>query len=87
MAKIEGIAQFLTDLGEMISKKNADYGNDNIHTLGQKGIYVRMSDKIARLKNWMWYDVPYMNDETFQDTLMDLAGYCLIASLMEKGRW
>ena len=85
--KVEAIAQFIMDLGESTSKKNRDYDDDNVRTLGQKGIYVRMSDKLTRLKTWMWYDVPYMNDETFQDTLMDLAKYCLIASLVERGKW
>jgi len=68
--------------------KNAAYGTSNLSTYGLIGILVRMSDKMARLKNIIvdGHDVS-ATDETKRDTFMDLLVYCAAAILMIDGDW
>jgi len=71
---------------ELLARKQADYGHDNIERLGRIGIAVRMCDKIARLLNLSKKDgVTAVKDETLLDTLHDLVGYVVIASMLERG--
>lgn len=68
--------------------KNHDYGDDNIGVLGSKGVYVRMWDKMSRLKRLMWEERnAKVKDETIQDTLEDLANYAIIALIVHRGKW
>jgi len=59
-------------------QKNSSYGYRNISELGQKGVFVRAKDKLARIQNCVWEgndnSVP---DETIADTWLDLANYSI----------
>lgn len=67
------------ELEVQVIKKNSTYGYHNISKLGQKGVYVRTSDKTERLHNIVWLEndnaVP---EETVLDTWLDLAGYAVL---------
>lgn len=72
----------------LMVKKNHDYGDDNITSLGAKGVYVRMHDKMCRLKMLLWEARdPKVQDESVQDTLNDLACYAIIAMIELRGKW
>mgnify|MGYP003132363292 CR=1 FL=1 len=74
----------------LLIAKQHDYGHMNIQRFGVEGILVRMHDKIARLENLSMrsYD---MEDgalcEATEDTIADLVGYCVIASMYSFGIW
>lgn len=64
--------------------KQRDYGHGNILRFGLAGVVVRMADKIERLKNLMKTGVE-PNNESIDDTALDIVGYCLIAVMLLGG--
>lgn len=71
------------DTGHLIStlcKKQHDYGHENINRFGTYGVIVRLSDKVERLDNLGKIDTPH--NESKQDTLLDIVGYCVIALML-----
>lgn len=58
---------------------------DNINS-ALFGIYVRMQDKLQRLKNMLTNGLEG-TDETLIDTFADLANYATIATIVKNGRW
>lgn len=73
---------------ELFKRKHRSYGPRNISALGVKGVYVRLNDKMARLKRLVWDGVvnPLM-DESEEDTWMDMVNYSLIALLLRDDKW
>jgi hypothetical protein len=66
-------------------RKRADYGPTTTETFkkfGPVSMLVRMHDKLGRLDNLLGTGaIPSVHDESIEDTLIDLANYCLIALL------
>jgi hypothetical protein len=70
--------------------KNADYacGEDPFSNFSgvelddicstEVGFLVRMKDKFARLKTFVKKGILQVKDESVEDTLLDLANYCLL---------
>ena len=60
---------------ELVVAKNQDYGGSMFEE-GLAGIYVRMRDKISRLKRLVWENAePQVKEETIRDVFKDLIGY------------
>ena len=62
-------------------KKNHDYGNSASELYEKFGLIsyvVRMNDKMNRINSLLNKDVE-VKDEKIEDTLLDLANYCLLA--------
>lgn len=90
MNKIEKHEQICNEIHEMYIKKNADYGDsvgELYQKLGDVSFLTRISDKYHRLMNLMCDYDGYMkkeiNYESVDDTIQDLANYCIIW-LMER---
>ena len=66
----------------VISKQH-DYGHDNIMAFKEHGLVVRLSDKVARLKNLLWSNSS-PNNESIEDTFTDIAGYAIIALMVMR---
>lgn len=88
---LDYIEKFCNDCYSTIQAKNTDYsGVDdplaNLTSVKQFGIkpdyafLIRMSDKLSRLGNGIKAGSYHVSDETMQDTLKDLAGYCALYS-------
>jgi len=71
-------------MADILARKQSDYGHDNINAFGIVGVAVRMSDKIARYMNLCDGDETVFN-ETLIDTLDDMIGYSVIASMLGDG--
>jgi hypothetical protein len=84
----EAMADVMVKVFETFKKKQASYGSGNISSFGEFGVLVRMNDKMERLKNLVAKnkDNP-LQDETIDDTYLDLADYALIAVLVRHGLW
>ncbi len=72
---------------EVHNKKNHDYAGDkdplaNFREFGWYGIIVRISDKYHRIINFTKKGVLKVVEESFKDTLLDLANYCLLAIIL-----
>jgi hypothetical protein len=61
-----------------VTKKQRDYGSENIAKFGLNGLVIRMHDKIARLENLLKKKSSPSN-ESIEDTLLDIIGYSIIA--------
>lgn len=72
------------DSGQMcvlLASKQHDYGHGNITTFGLRGVLVRLSDKVERLKN-LKSRKGVAKNESLLDTLRDIVGYCVIALML-----
>lgn len=72
--------EFLKPVAELLKRKNTDYGNsynESRSEFGPMAFLLRMNDKFARLKNLTNRDAQ-VNDESFEDTLRDIIGYCTL---------
>ena len=67
-------------------KKNNDYGNAfaNLRNEIPNAILVRLYDKYSRLKTLMSGEKQMVNDESIDDTLLDLANYCILELIERK---
>lgn len=80
--------QTLEDKFFLFKTKNASYGSNNIAALGTKGIFVRIWDKVQRLRNLVWDDKKNpLADESIEDTFGDLAVYSIMAVVLLRGEW
>jgi hypothetical protein len=70
------------EIAELLMKKQADYGHRNILDFGEFGVLVRLNDKVARLKNLINKEA---TNEPKLDSWRDIAGYALIAIMLERG--
>ena len=74
------MAKRLRDVFNIFKKKQASYGPGNISEFGLKGVIIRMNDKLKRLIKIGYHGDPNsLDDESLQDTLMDMADYSVIA--------
>jgi len=83
---------------ELFSKKMMDYGLGNISLGGNleneddinyalQGIQIRMNDKINRLKNLLKNGKNYVENESIEDTLIDISNYGIIGLLLGRKKW
>ena len=78
--------QVCKELNSLYEAKNHDYGDSFAkvrNELGNAAILVRLYDKVERLKTLLTGATQKVNDESSEDTLKDLANYCLM-ELVER---
>jgi len=87
VAEFEKITKKMFDT---YKKKNADYGNsfdDLFDEFGMTSALIRMKDKYNRLKSITEKKDIQVKDESVEDTLLDLANYCILTVLkLRKNR-
>lgn len=80
--KIKQHRELTQELHKLYADKNADYGDSFHKVFEQYGILsavIQMKHKMNRLEELQANDNKV--DESIRDTLMDLAGYCLLTIL------
>ena len=81
MNNVEHFKKIATELGELYAKKNKAYGNsfsDTYKKLGIISAVTRISDKYNRLCNLATNpDIDNLG-ESLEDTLRDMASYCIM---------
>ena len=80
MTLVEQHKKICDNLNKIYEKKNHDYGNSFGETYKDLGIIsavTRISDKFNRLKTLAKYENNLVNDESLEDTLLDMANYCI----------
>ena len=71
-------------VAEVVISKQHDYGHDNILAFREKGLIVRLWDKVARLKNLLWVMNEEPKNESIEDTFTDIAGYAIIGLMLKN---
>lgn len=86
MNKIEIHKSICDKLNSTYAAKNADYGDSFARVRKEEGdavILVRLKDKLYRLETLLHGADRKVNDESVDDTLLDLANYCIM-ELVER---
>ena len=68
------------EVSRILSKKQRDYGPNNIARFAEKGLILRLHDKIARLENLLEKQYEASN-ESIEDTYLDIIGYSVIGMM------
>jgi len=85
----EDAQKIYDELLAILVKKQIDYGPLNVWNApggATNGLMVRMSDKIERLKNLIYKQIK-PNNESLEDSFVDLANYAVIALMVQRGVW
>ena len=89
--------QIYTEMYKLFAKKQLDYGPSNI-SMGQSletedeidfsllALSIRMNDKTNRMINLLKNNKK-PNNESIEDTLIDLANYSVMALIVKRGKW
>lgn len=85
-SKVDRHAALCMHLNSIYAKKNHDYGDSFHKTFEDEGFAmarIRLSDKLERFKTLTKFDWDdqKVQDESIEDTLMDLANYALMTVL------
>lgn len=75
----------------LMKKKNADYGGEvdpfyNFQTHGVLGFLVRMHDKLCRLESFRRNGSLQVQDESVEDTLVDLINYAVLLAAFIRSK-
>jgi len=82
------MANLMLEVFDLWKRKQKSYGPHNISTFGLRGVVVRLWDKMQRMIRLTWFGVDNpLQDESIRDTLLDIADYGLIATLVYDGKW
>jgi hypothetical protein len=87
MNRIDRHREICNQLNKIYEKKNHDYGDRFGNTYEKLGIIsavTRITDKYNRLCSLATKEAE-VEDETIEDTLMDMANYCIM-TLIERER-
>ena len=85
----ESVAKVYADSQAVLLNKHLDYGPKNISGSpggSLNGLRVRMHDKLARINHLMDSGATPQN-ESLEDSFLDLANYAIIAQLVIRGEW
>lgn len=79
-------AEICSDMTDLYERKNHDYGDSfaKLRNEVPNAILVRLYDKYNRLKTLMSGVEAKVKDESIDDTLMDLANYCILELIERK---
>lgn len=87
MDNVKRFKEIATELGDLYEKKNKAYGNsfsDTFQKLGLISAVTRISDKYNRLCNLATNpDIDNLG-ESLEDTLRDMASYCIMTVMELK---
>ncbi len=77
--------EIATDIADIVQRKNADYGAsyEKVRAKYRDTLLIHLTEKLMRLEQ-LQYE-PAQVSESIEDTLKDIAGYCLLElSLQER---
>ena len=83
-------SNILRKMNALYRRKNSDYGDSFKQTMNKFGLVssiIRLNDKLNRLNNLVTSDKKPEINESIQDTLLDLANYCVMTlAYLEDGK-
>lgn len=81
------VAHVMQEYLELWKQKQRSYGPHNIGDFGEMGCLIRANDKIQRLRRHYMGKNVSLDDESIEDTWLDLMGYALMGLVNERGLW
>ena len=83
MDRVEQLREIQQNALELFRKKNKDYG-DAFAKFGVIGVLMRIEDKLQRGISITKNQIHLVNDESLEDTLIDLHNYAAMALMLIK---
>ena len=83
MDRVEQLREIQQNALELFRKKNKDYG-DAFAKFGVIGVLMRIEDKLQRAISITKNQIHLVNDESLEDTLIDLHNYAAMALMLIK---
>lgn len=77
--------EIVEELNHVYEQKNTDYGDSFAESVREFGIVAaltRISDKYNRFKRLALGNRNLVGDESIRDTLLDMANYCIMLSMI-----
>lgn len=77
--------EIVEELNRVYEQKNTDYGDSFAESVREFGIVAaltRISDKYNRFKRLALGNRNLVGDESIRDTLLDMANYCIMLSMI-----
>ena len=74
-------SEYTNHLADVLNQKNLAYGDSfskSVDKYGLSVIGVRLSDKYNRIEHLITHHEFKENDESLEDTLLDMAGYAIL---------
>lgn len=74
-------SEYTNHLADVLNQKNQAYGDSFTKSVDKYGlpvIGIRLSDKYNRIEHLITHHELKENDESLEDTLLDLAGYSIL---------
>ena len=81
LSSVDRFKKIAAYMGDMYQKKNEDYGNafeESVDELGAIAGLVPIRHKYVRLKNLLKGENKAVNYESVNDSLLDMANYCIM---------
>lgn len=75
------VKEISLEIADLVEKKNKDYGNSFDKTIKEYGMtayFLRLEDKLSRLKSLNKSQEKPLVNESIEDTLKDIVGYSLL---------
>lgn len=84
--KIQAHKDICVKMNDTYIRKNKDYGNAFVKVRAKfpNAILIRLNDKLNRLESLYESGEQFVVDETLDDTLLDLANYCVMELVERK---
>lgn len=86
MNKVTQHKAIVLGLNELYERKNADYGDSFAQARAEVPFYTlgKLYDKFSRYKNIVLSGEETKVNETIEDTLLDMANYCIMEVLERR---
>lgn len=87
MDSIKEFRNITKGMSDLYEKKNSDYGDSfskSFSKYGKISALTRIGDKFNRLESLMLGNVRKVKDEKIEDTLLDMANYCIMTIIELK---
>lgn len=72
---------------EIAATRHRKYGPENIKATGEMGLWVRITDKVARISQSMTTGKFEFDDEKFEDAIIDIVNYARFWLMWRAGQW
>ena len=72
---------------EVATNRHRKYGPENIKATGETGLWVRITDKLARISRAMTTGEMDYDDEKFEDAIIDIINYARFWLMWRAGQW
>lgn len=82
-----GVLDVMAQAFDIWQARHRKYGRGNIATTGATGCAVRAQDKLSRLLNLYLQNGGQGEDETVNDTWIDLVNYAIMGHMCHNNKW